>query len=522
MVVYLGYPSVSLYEYLQQSSENRRMSIAIEDRDERFTYQDIIDRSNRLADFLITCDVKKNDTIAIAIPNSIDFVFSVFSVFQIGAKVTPINTRLSQREINFQLLDSEAKAIIISPEMCDVFGDLKNKFDFKARIITPSIVSDSSENDCINDYVHLKSILQNDRNFTENKSKADSIAFLLYTGGTTGTPKAVMLTHSNILINSMQFNNRLDESPRTDKESALAVLPLSHSFGLICALFAPLFRGDKIITQATFSPSKVLEIIEKKKITAFHGVPTMYYALLNEDLEKYDISSLKLCISGGAGLPKEVYEQFLRRTGVSIKEGYGLTECSPVTHVNPIYDPKIGSIGKLLTDTQAKIIDLETNETMELGEVGEMVIKGPQVMKGYWKKGVETINVFTKDGWLKTGDLAKVDEKEYFYIVDRLKEVINSGGYKIYPREVEEILHQHPAVAIAAVIPKPDDFYGEVVKAYIVLKKGQETSKEEITEYCRKILASYKIPKEIEFTKQLPLSAAGKVLKRKLKKNNTT
>ncbi|MCK4845243.1 MAG: AMP-binding protein, partial [Candidatus Heimdallarchaeota archaeon] len=270
------------------------------------------------------------------------------------------------------------------------------------------------------------------------------------------------------------------------------------------------------------SPSKVLENIEKKKITAFHGVPTMYFALLSEDLEKYDISSLKLCISGGAGLPKEVYEQFLKRTGVSIKEGYGLTECSPVTHVNPIFEPKIGSIGKLLIDTQAKIIDLETNEVMAPGEIGELVIKGPQVMKGYWKKGVETINVFTKDGWLKTGDLAKVDEKEYFYIVDRLKEVINSGGYKIYPREVEEILHQHPAVAIAAVIPKPDDYYGEVVKACIVLKKSQKISKEEITEYCRKFLASYKIAKEIEFTKKLPLSAAGKVLKRELKKNNTT
>ncbi|MCK4845597.1 MAG: acyl--CoA ligase, partial [Candidatus Heimdallarchaeota archaeon] len=257
----MGYPQVSLYEYLLQSSENRRMSIAIEDSDEQVTYQDIVDRSNKLADFLLTCDVKKNDTIALALPNSINYIISMFSAFQIGAKVTPINIMLSQREINFQLLDSEAKAVIISPEMCDIFGDLKNHFNFKTRIITSSITTDPSVNNCIDDYVHLRSIQQTNRKFTENKSNADSIAFLLYTGGTTGTPKAVMLTHSNILINSMQFNNRLDELPRTDKESALAVLPLSHSFGLICALFAPLFRGDKIITQAKFSPSKVLENI---------------------------------------------------------------------------------------------------------------------------------------------------------------------------------------------------------------------------------------------------------------------
>ncbi len=243
----------------------------------------------------------------------------------------------------------------------------------------------------------------------------------------------------------------------------------------------------------------------------------MYVGLLRQNIAKYDTSSLKVCVSGGSALPKEVHSEFKKATGVDITEGYGLTEASPVTHINPYGASKTNSIGQPLIDTFVKIVDTETLEEIEIGEVGEIIISGPQIMKGYWRKGMESLNVFTPENWLRTGDLAYVDSNDYFFIVDRSKDIINSGGLKVYPREVEELLYKHPKVSLAAVIPFPDDYFGEVGKAFIVLKEGQNATSEEFKNYCiEQALTKYKIPKSFEFIEELPLSAAGKVLKREL------
>jgi len=431
---------------------------------------------------------------------------------------------LSNKEIAFQLSDSETKAFITNADFCQNIFEVIKQFQFKAKIIVPS-ESKPEENQeliALHDFVLMESIIESSQVFSDCLSTKEDIAFLLFSGGTTGKAKAVMLKHSNIIADALQFNEWASKIPEEYTGLVASALPMYHSFGLLCGFFAPLFRGEKIIFIPKFDPTAILGVIKNKRATSFYGVPTMYIALLRAKIGEYDTSSLKVCVSGGAALPKEVFEQFKEATGVEITEGYGLTECSPVTHINPFGQAKVNSIGKTLIDTNAKIVDLDTLEEVEIGEVGEIIIYGPQVMKGYWGKGLETLNVFTPNQWIRTGDLAYIDSEDYFFIVDRSKDIINSGGLKIYPREVEEVLYKHPKVSLAAVIPAPDDYFGEVGKAFIVLKEGHESTPEEIKHFCiEQSLSKFKIPKSFEFIDQLPLSAAGKVLKRELIRRHT-
>ncbi len=518
----IEYPNYSVYENFLKVYQNRLEEVLIEQDSNEYTAEKIINYSNRLAKFLIDADIQPNDTVSLLLPNSIWFVVSIFSAFQVGAKVTLINPRLSSREIQFQLTDSETKILIADTSFCQIIEEIPKQYKFNAKIVVPSDKVDEDLDKCsMNDYVFIESIFQQEESFTENRSKLTDIAFLLYSGGTTGIAKGVMLTHANVLANAYQFNGWASSIPEELTGSVLSSLPLCHSFGLQCGLFAPIFRGEKIIILPKFNPIDVLKIIENRKATSFYGVPTMYIALLRQKMEDYDLSSLKTCVSGGAALPKGVHQEFLQRTKVSICEGYGLTECSPVTHNNPFGKVKVGSIGPPLPDTDVRVIDSETQNVVATGEIGELIIKGPQVMKGYWGKGLESLNVFTTDGWLRTGDLGYKDSDGYYFLVDRSKDVINSGGLKVYPREVEEILFKHPGVSLAAVIPIPDEYFGEVGKAYIVAKEGFQLSQDEITEYCVPLLSKYKVPKEFEFVTELPLSAAGKVLKRELIKRNS-
>jgi long-chain acyl-CoA synthetase len=299
----------------------------------------------------------------------------------------------------------------------------------------------------------------------------------------------------------------------------LGALPFFHSYGMtVCMNLGINGAGTIILMPNPRDIDEMLLLIDKYKVTLFPGVPTMYIALINHpETPKHNLRSVKACISGAAPLPVEVKQKFEQITGGKLCEGYGLTETSPVTHCNPIYGVnKAGSIGIPFPDTEARIVDLETG-TKELppGEVGELAIKGPQVMKGYWQMPEETALVF-KEGWLLTGDIAKMDEDGYFYIVDRKKEMIIAGGYNIYPREVEEVLYQHPKVKEAAVVGVPDPYRGETVKAFVVLKEGEVATEEEIIEFCRKNLARYKVPTMVEFRKELPKSTVGKILRRVL------
>ena len=348
----------------------------------------------------------------------------------------------------------------------------------------------------------------------------DDTAVLMYTGGTTGVPKAAQLTHKNIHANAIQIKEWLPRIQR-GREAILTSLPLFHSYGMTtCMNLAFVSANSMILIANPRVLIHILKSINKHHPTLYPGVPAMYVAINSyPELDAFDVSSIRACISGAAPLPVEVQQEFQELTGARLVEGYGLSEATPVTHANPIFgENRIGTIGLPFPNTDAKIVDAETGERdLPPGEVGELVVQGPQVMKGYWRMPTETSNAL-RGGWLHTGDLARMDEDGYFQIVDRKKDMIlGAGGYNIYPREVEEVLYEHPAVKECAVVGVPVSVEkGERVKAFVVLKEGAETSEEEILAFCRENLAPYKVPRFVEFREDLPKTMVGKILRRVL------
>ncbi|WP_290596776.1 long-chain-fatty-acid--CoA ligase, partial [Archaeoglobus sp. JdFR-39] len=342
----------------------------------------------------------------------------------------------------------------------------------------------------------------------------EDVAMFQYTGGTTGFPKGVMLTHFNLVANAYQ--SAMWDPKASPNDVGLGVLPVFHVYGMTMANAAAVIGSKGVSIPDPRNWEFLMQCIQTYKVTTFPGVPTMFTAILNHPkFHEYDFSSLRWCSSGAAPLPIEIKKRWEEATGVKLNEGYGLSEASPVTHINPIYGySKAGSIGVPVADTIAVIVDDDGN-ILPPGEVGELAIRGPQVMKGYWNRKEETEKTLI-NGWLLTGDMAKMDEDGYFYIVDRKKDMIIAGGFNIYPREIEEVLYEHPAVAEAAVIGVPDPYRGETVKAFIELKPGWKgkVSEEEIIKFCKERLAAYKVPKLVEFRDELPKSLVGKVLRR--------
>jgi long-chain acyl-CoA synthetase len=349
-------------------------------------------------------------------------------------------------------------------------------------------------------------------------SPGDS-AILQYTGGTTGTPKGAILTHRNLVANAVQ--NRAWLTVRKEgEERVLAVIPFFHVYGMTTAMNLAVLIGAQLILLPKFHAREVLQSINKYRPTIFPGIQAMYLAIENyPGIRKYDLTSIKAAICGAGPLMHEVQERFEHLTKARIVEGYGLSEASPVTHCNPIFGTrKMGSIGLPFPDTEAKIVDIETGKKeMPVGETGELVLKGPQVMKGYWNNPDETARTL-RGGWLHTGDIAKMDDDGFFYIVDRIKDMIKTVGENVYPREIEEVLFMHPKVKEAVVVGIPhEEFLGEKIKAYIVLKEGETATAEEIIQFCRDQLSKFKVPKEVEFRSQLPKTLVGKVLRRILR-----
>src|SRR5690625_826910 len=345
----------------------------------------------------------------------------------------------------------------------------------------------------------------------------EDLALLQYTGGTTGHPKGVMLTHHNLVSNVQMADAWLFEKSDT-QDVVLGVLPFFHVYGMTTVMNMSIMNRSKMALVPKFDATEVLKTIQKQKPTMYPGAPTIYIGILNHpDVEKYDLSSIRACISGSAPLPVEIQQRFEEMTGGKLVEGYGLTETSPVTHANFVWggEKVIGSIGLPWPDTDAKVYNMESDEEAAVGEVGEIVVKGPQVMKGYWNNEEETANVL-KDGWFFTGDLGYMDEEGYFYVVDRKKDMIIAGGFNIYPREVEEVLYEHEAIAETVVAGIPDPYRGETVKAYVVLKEGYNITEVELNEFCRKNLAAFKVPRSYEFKDELPKTAVGKILRRQL------
>jgi len=509
--------------------------------DKGMTYGQLLALVQRFTVALQKLGVKKGDRVAVHLPNCPQFVVAYYATHLCGAIVVPCNPQYVARELRHQLKDSGAKVLVtlsltypiakqVRAELPDlehiIVVNIKEYFPGMLKLLF-TLAKEKKEG-------HFQDIsadantywFQDQLKGAEGQPQPvqvgpEDTAVLMYTGGTTGLSKGAQLTHRNLIANMLQVRAWMPEL-QPSKERVLTAIPLFHSFGMtVCMNLAVYLASMMILIPNPRVMDHVLKSINQHKPTVFPGVPAMYVGIVNHpDVKKYDISSIKACISGAAGLPPEVQESFEKLTGGKLVEGYGLSEATPVTHCNPIHGKrKDGSwIGLPMPDTLAAIMDLESGERqLGSGEIGELCIQGPQVMKGYWEMPTETANSL-RDGWLHTGDIAQMDTDGFFRIVDRKKDMIlGTGGYNIYPREVEDVLFEHPKILEAAVagISLGQD-KGERVKAYVVLKPGETATEEEIIEYCRQNLAPYKVPKAVSFRSELPKSMVGKILRRVL------
>lgn len=541
----LDYPQINIAQFLIDAATNYPQKPALTFMGKTLTYERLYTEADVLARGLGRLGVKKGDRVAIMLPNCPQAVISYYGVLLAGAIVVQTNPLYVERELKHQLKDSGAVALIALDLLYPRISRVRGKNPEEGEVPKLKTVVITSIKDGlpfpkswlypikqrregfkanipygIDGYVSWKMLFSRAALSFERPTLPlhDEVAALQYTGGTTGTPKGVMLTHRNLVSNTLQ-SLEWCERIRLGEEKYLAALPLFHVFGLTVLMNMSVCSGGCLVLLPKFEVQEVLRTIDRQKPSIFPGAPTMYIAIINAagKLEKpIDLSSIEICISGSAALPLEVQETFEKLTGGRLIEGYGLSEASPVTHANPIWGRrKIGTIGVPFPDTDAAIISLETGEFLPPGEVGELVVKGPQVMKGYWNNESATEAVFHQ-GWLRTGDLALMDEDGYFMIKDRIKDIIIAGGFNIYPREIEEVLYEHPAIVEAAVIGVKDSYRGETVKAYIVLKDKVAVSEEHLNLWCRERLAAYKVPHIYVFREFLPKTMVGKVLKRQL------
>ena len=508
--------------------------------DSTMSYGELLTQAQKFAAVLQGLGVEKGDRVAIHLPNCPQFVIAYYGTLLAGGVVVPCNPQYVAREIEHQFNDSGAKVAVTLSLMYPVVKQVRAKTQLEHVIVANikeyfpgllrvlfTLAKEKKEGHAqdisgdANTYWFQDLLAQAPDKPQPVDVTPDDTGVLMYTGGTTGVSKGAQLTHRNLVANAIQVRWWMWDN-QEGKEVILTSLPLFHSYGMtVCMNLAVYLASAMILIPNPRILEHVLKSINKHKPSLFPGVPALYVSIINyPDIAKYDVSSIRACISGAAGLPPEVQERFEKLTGGKLVEGYGLSEATPVTHCNPIYGKrKEGSwIGIPVPDTEAMIVDLETGETpLETGEIGELCVRGPQVMKGYWNMPTETANAL-RDGWLHTGDIARMDGDGFFQIVDRKKDMIlGTGGYNIYPREVEDVLYEHPKVMEVAVAGVPvGKEKGERVKAYVVLKPGETATEEEILDYCRENLAYYKVPKFIEFREELPKSIVGKVLRRVL------
>lgn len=531
----IGPVSGCLPQLLLQAAQRSPRSPALAYLGRTITYGALAAETARLAQAFRNLGVGPGERVAFLLPNCPQLVISFYAALCLGAVAMPLNPLLTPKEIDYQLTDSGARWLVVLDHLLPKVEETRAKANL-TRVMVTSLADylpwplnwlypwKARRQGLATGFqpggnrLAWRDLLQSPSLEDAPLPVSGDTAVLLYTGGTTGVPKAAALTHGNLLANVAQISAWLPRV-RYGEERLVGVLPFSHSFGLTVCLNWPLSVGALIIMLPKFDIRMFFKAIKKHRPTMLPGVPTLFVALINHpEIARYDLTSLWACISGSAPLPLEVRDRFEALTNCRILEGYGLTEAGPVTHINPIEGRRPpGSIGLPLPATAVRIMDQETG-TRELprGEVGELVLKGPQVMQGYWQKEEETV-LALRDGWLYTGDLARMEAGGYFYIVERKKDMIISGGYNIYPREVEEVLYQHPGVQEAVALGWPDDYRGEVVKAVIVPRDGLQMIPEEIQAFCRNQLAVYKVPQIIEFRRELPKSQVGKVLRRILR-----
>ncbi len=474
--------------------------VALRCDDLQISYREFDAAAARVATLLELAGIEPGDRVGIMLPNTPAFAIAFYGIMYRGAVAVPMNPLLKSREVAFYLSNSGAKALFAAP----VFADEATAGAGEAGAHC-WVVDDAGLAELIADLPAQESPVERGH---------DDVAVILHTSGTTGKPKGAMLTHGNLGRNCEVSMRTLVETGPDDV--VMGCLPLFHVFGLTCGLNGSVLAGAMLTLIPRFDPSKALEVIERDQVTVFEGVPTMYSALLSvaDSNSANATRSLRTCVSGGAALPVQVLSDFEKAFGCSVLEGYGLSESSPAAAFNhPNRERKAGSIGTPIEGVEMRVVDLDGVEVPQ-GQAGEIQIRGHNVMKGYWNLPDATKATITDDGWLNTGDVGRVDEDGYFYIVDRTKDMIIRGGYNVYPREIEEVLYEHPAVAEAAVIGIPHDSLGEEVGAAVALKKDTTATTEELREYVKARVAAYKYPRQVWLVDALPKGPTGKVQKR--------
>jgi long-chain acyl-CoA synthetase len=531
------YEATCLPAFLERSAKAFPDKMALAFQGYRVTYAQLVEMVDRCAAALTDFGIGKGDSVAILLPNVIPCVVGYYAILKIGGIAVMNNPLYSDRELEHQFNDSGATVLITLDLLGNRMIDLRPKTSIKQIIYTsigdylpfpksllfPLVAAKkglAAKVRQAEDVYRWKPLMaRGNAKAPAAELNFEDVAMYQYTGGTTGVSKGVMLTHGN-LSRQVQQLRAWFPTFQQGEEDMLGALPFFHVFGLSVAMNFSIFMGWGDILVPKPQPEQLLETIGKFRPTFAPLVPTMYIGMLNHpDIARTDMTSIKGCFSGSAPLPVEVIRDFESKTGATIVEGFGMTESTPVTHVNPFAGGKrkVGSIGVPISDTECRVVDLDDGVTdMPAGETGELIIRGPQVMKGYWNKPEATAETLT-EGWLHTGDIAKMDEDGYFYIVDRKKDMIISGGYNVYPRDIEEVFFEHPKVQEATAIGIPHDVRGEQVKVFVVLKEGETGTREEFIEYCKGKLATYKLPTQIEFRDELPKTNVGKVLKKDLR-----
>jgi long-chain acyl-CoA synthetase len=530
----INYESTPMPEALARTAREFPDKTALIFIDSKVSYRQLNDMANRFANALIDMGVKPGDKVAMLMPNMPQLVAATYGAWRAGAVVVMNNPLYTDVELEYQFNNSESTFLVAIDLICPrmialrpktkiknlVVAHIRDHLKFPKKQLLPIVAKDKHRNIPPTPNVHewmdfLKKYPATDPKVPIN---FDGLACLQYTGGTTGVSKGVTLSHANLSKNVQQI---VAWFPGLNKGEIthLGVLPIFHSFGLTCCMNICVWMAWTDVLIPRPEPQAILEAIHKHRINFFPAVPTMYVGVLNHpEASKFDLTSIKGCFSGAAPLPVEVIRDFEAKTGSQICEGYGLSETSPVVTTNPYGGKtKVGSIGLPVSDTDIKIVDLaDGTKEMPVGEAGEVLVKGPQVTGGYYKMPEETANAI-KDGWLYTGDIGKMDEEGYFFIVDRKKDMVIAGGYNIYPREIDEVLFEHPKVLEACAVGIPDPYRGETIKAFVVLKPGETLTEEEVIKYCGEKLAKYKVPKKVEFMASLPKSGVGKVLRKELR-----
>lgn len=553
------YPKTSLVRFLTDAAADVPDRIAIDFLGRKMTYGALLEAVRRFANALLGLGICKGDRVAIMLPNCPQAVIAHYGTLMTGAVVVMTNPLYVPRELTHQLKDADVRLVVTldlllervkastaeaAPQAQIIVTSIRDELPFPKNVLYGLKQKMDGKSVRVTYGAGVRSFRELLERATPSAVEMEidaerDLALVQYTGGTTGLAKGVMLTHYNLVANTIQCRLWCYKA-EYGKESYMAALPFFHVFGLTCLLHMGIYTAGTLVLVPRFHAGQLLGVIDRTKPSIFPGAPTMYIALINHPkAARHDLSSIRICISGAAALPLQVQERFEALTGGKLIEGYGLTEASPVTHANPIWGKrKIGSIGIPFPDTEVRIVrprsptdrgkppvdeergaisseEAQELEDVPIGEIGEIAVRGPQVMQGYWRRPDETARVL-RDGWLLTGDLGRLDEDGFCCVMDRRKDLILAGGYNVYPREVEEVLFEHPDVEEAAVAGVADAYRGETVKAFVVLRAGAAADAVELDRWCRERLAAYKVPKSYEFRAELPKTMAGKVLRRKL------